>query len=102
MGGPAEVAEAAKHAKSDAACTAMGWLLIPLVGNAYGGWGPEAVLFFSDLAGRIARQKNIAKSVALRGLYGRMGTAMARVTGGAILARTGLMQGGAEFGGGGG
>ena len=45
----AEKGERDKHFKNDGPCNERGWSCIPLVVEAYGGWGQEAVSMFACL-----------------------------------------------------
>ena len=48
-GSAALASEGRKHRANDAKCKELGWLCVPLVAEAYGAWGSEAVeAGFSD------------------------------------------------------
>ena len=48
-GSAAVAAELRKHSANDTMCSELGWTCIPLVVEAYGAWGREAVQLSQDL-----------------------------------------------------
>ena len=58
--------EQSKHDKKDAKCKELGWVCVPMVVEAYGAWGTEAMESFSLLASRLvtrAKAEVLAASV---------------------------------------
>eukprot|EP00731_Ephydatia_muelleri_P027301 Em0019g174a len=67
-GAAPEAAELRKHTASDAKCTELGWVSIPLVVESYEARGKEAQQCLSRLASRLA----IHNSMATFELYARL------------------------------
>ncbi|KAL5470685.1 hypothetical protein EMCRGX_G028690 [Ephydatia muelleri] len=68
----ARATEQRKHDENDAKCKELGWICVPMVAEAYGAWGTEAMKSFSLLASRLATSSNRAKAEVLAALYGRL------------------------------
>ena len=64
-GATAHASEVRKHNSYDAKCGELGWVCIPLVVEAYGAWGQEAVKSFAQLASRLAIACSKPKSVVI-------------------------------------
>ena len=60
-GQAARATEERKHEENDAKCKELGWVCVPMVVEAYGAWGTEAMESFSLLASRLATSSNRAK-----------------------------------------
>ena len=71
----------------DAKCKELGWVCVPMVVEAYGAWGTEAMESFSLLASRLATSSNRAKAEVLAALYGRLNLILVRANATAILSR---------------
>ena len=72
--------------ENDAKCKELGWICVPMVVEAYGAWGTEAMESFSLLASRLATSSNRAKAEVLAALYGRLNLNLVRVNATAILS----------------
>ena len=59
----------------------------PMVVEAYGAWGTEAMESLALLASRLATSCNRAKAVVLAELYGRLNLCLVRANAVAILSR---------------
>ena len=64
-GQAARATEQRKHEENDAKCKPLGWVCVPMVVEAYGAWGTEAMESFSLLASRLATSSNRAKADCL-------------------------------------
>ena len=53
-GSASELGEHDKHSRNDTACAEQGWICVPLVVEAFGGWGSEAQHTFSRVHGKEA------------------------------------------------
>ncbi|KAL5515416.1 hypothetical protein EMCRGX_G000577 [Ephydatia muelleri] len=82
----ARATEQRKHDENDAKCKELGWICVPMVVEAYGAWGTEAMESFSLLASRLATSSNRAKAEVLAALYGRLNLNLVRANATAILA----------------
>ena len=82
-----QVAEQRKHDENDAKCKELGWICVPMVVEAYGAWGTEAMESFSLLGSRLATSSNRAKAEVLAALYGRLNLNLVRANATAILSR---------------
>ena len=76
-----------KHEENDAKCKELGWVCAPMVVEAYGAWGTEAMESFSLLASCLATSSNRAKAEVLAALYGRLNLNLVRANTTAILSR---------------
>ena len=56
-GAAAEASEIRKHGSNDGKCGDLGWVCIPLVVEAYGAQGQEAVKSFAQLASHLLQAK---------------------------------------------
>ena len=65
----------------------LGWVCVPMVVEAYGAWGTEAMESLALLASRLATSSNRAKDVVLAELYGRLNLCLVRANAVAILSR---------------
>ena len=65
----------------------LGWICVPMVVEAYGAWGTEAMESFSFLASRLATSSNRAKAEVIAALYGRLNLNLVRANATAILSR---------------
>ena len=65
-GAAAGATELRKH---DGKCRELGWVCVPMVVEAYGAWGAEAIESLSCLASRLATSSNKAKAAVLNCLY---------------------------------
>ena len=63
------------------------WVCVPMVVEAYGAWGTEAMESLALLASRLATSCNRAKAVVLAELYGRLNLCLVRANAVAILSR---------------
>ena len=86
-GQAARATEERKHEENDAKCKELGWVCVPMVVEAYGAWGTEAMESFSLLASRLATSSNRAKAEVLAALYGRLNLMLVRANATAILSR---------------
>ena len=86
-GNSAECGEVGKHAKNDEMCSELGWTCIPLVVEAYGGWGREAQECFSRLSKRLVMQMGLSDNEALSQIYCLLGITLMRHNARAILLR---------------
>eukprot|EP00731_Ephydatia_muelleri_P003056 Em0001g3056a len=77
-GQAARATEQRKHDENDAKCKELGWICVPMVVEAYGAWGTEAMESFSLLASRLATSSNRAKAMVLAALYGRLNLNLVR------------------------
>ena len=79
-GQAARTNEQRKHDENDAKCKELGWICIPMVVEAYGAWGTEAMESFSLLASRLATtcSSNRAKAEVQAALYGRLNLNLVR------------------------
>ena len=59
-GQAARVTELRKHEENDAKCKELGWVCVPMVVEAYGAWGTEAIESLALLASRLATSCNRA------------------------------------------
>ena len=82
-GQAARATEQRKHDK----CKELGWVCVPMVVEAYGAWGTEAMESFSLLASCLATSSNRAKAEVLAALYGRLNLNLVRANATAILFR---------------
>ena len=85
-GQAARATEQRKHDDNDAKCKELGWICVPMVVEAYGAWGTEAMESFSLLASRLATSSNRAKAEVLAALYGRLNLNLVRANATAILS----------------
>ena len=85
-GQAARATEQRKHDENDAKCKELGWICVPMVVEAYGAWGTEAMESFSLLASRLATSSNRAKAEVLAALYGRLNLNLVRANATAILS----------------
>ncbi|KAL5473557.1 hypothetical protein EMCRGX_G028050 [Ephydatia muelleri] len=72
-----------KHDENDAKCKELGWICVPMVVEAYGAWGTEAMESFSLLVS----SSNRAKAEVLAALCGRLNLNLVRANATAILSR---------------
>ena len=79
--------EQRKHNENDTKCKELGWVCVPMVVEAYGAWGTEAMESFSLLVSRLATSSNRAKAEVLAALYGRLNLNLVRANATAILSR---------------
>ena len=87
-GQAARATELRKHEENDAKCKELGWVCcVPMVVEAYGAWGTEAMESLALLASRLAISCNRAKAVVLAELYGRLNLCLVRANAVAILSR---------------
>eukprot|EP00731_Ephydatia_muelleri_P014995 Em0008g715a len=86
-GQAARATEQRKHDENDAKCKELGWICVPMVVEAYGAWGTEAMESFSLLASHLATSSNRAKAEVLAALYGRLNLNLVRANATAILSR---------------
>ena len=86
-GQAARATELRKHEESDAKCKELGWVCVPMVVEAYGAWGTEAMESLALLASCLATSCNRAKAVVLAELYGRLNLCLVRANAVAILSR---------------
>ena len=86
-GQAARATEQSKHDENDVKCKELGWICVPMVVEAYGAWGTEAMESFSLLASRLATSSNRAKAEVLAALYGRLNLNLVRAKATAILSR---------------
>ena len=59
-GAAARATELRKHEANDGKCRELGWVCVPMVVEAYGAWGAEAMESLSCLASRLATSSNKA------------------------------------------
>ena len=71
-GAAARATELRKHEANDGKCRELGWVCVPMVVEAYGAWGAEAMESLSCLASRLATSSNKARAAVLNNLYGRL------------------------------
>ena len=83
-GQAARATEERMHEENDAKCKELGWVCVPMVVEAYGAWGTEAMESFSLLASRLATSSNRAKAEGLAALYGRLNLILVRANATAI------------------
>ena len=76
-GAAAHATELRKHEASDAKCSDLGWVCIPLVGIIRS-MGKEALEAFSMLASRLATPSSRPKSMVLSELYGQLNLHLVR------------------------
>ena len=86
-GQAARAIELRKHEENDAKCKELGWVCVPMVVEAYGAWGTEAMESLALLAPRLATSSNRAKAVVLAELYGRLNPCLVRANTVAIHSR---------------
>eukprot|EP00731_Ephydatia_muelleri_P022936 Em0015g519a len=89
-GQAARATEQRKHDENDAKCKELGWICVPMVVEAYGAWGTEAMESFSLLVSRLATSSNRAKAEVLAALYGRLNLNLVRANATAILSISNL------------
>ena len=82
----ARATELRKHEANDGKCRELGWVCVPMVVEAYGAWGAEAMESLSRLASRLATSSNKAKAAVLNSLYGRLNLVKANASA-AMLSR---------------
>ena len=68
-GQAARATEQRKHDENDAKSKELGWVCVPMVVEAYGAWGTEAMESFSLLVSRLATSTNKAMAEVLAALY---------------------------------
>ena len=87
-GQAARATELRKHEENDAKCKELGWVYVPMVDEAYGAWGTEAMESLALLTSRLATSSNRAKAVVLHvaELYGRLNLCLVRANAVAILS----------------
>ena len=66
----------------------LGWICVPLVVEAYGGWGITAKETLSRIARRLAIHSHSSNSEMLNAMYCRLGTILMRQNARALLARS--------------
>ena len=71
-GAAARATELRKHEANDGKCRELGWVCVPMLIEAYGAWGAEAMESLSHLASCLATSSNKAKAAVLNSLYGRL------------------------------
>ena len=86
-GQAARATEQRKHEENDAKCKELGWVCVPMVVEAYGVCGTEAMESFSLPASRLATSSNRAKAEVLAALYRRLNLNLVRANATAILSR---------------
>ena len=64
-GQAARATEERKHKENDTKCKELGWVCVPMVVEAYGAWGTEAMESFSLPTSRLATSSNRAKAEVL-------------------------------------
>ena len=80
-GQAARSTEERKREENDAKCKELEWVCVPMVVEACGAWGTEAMESFSYLASHLATSKVLAA------LYGRLNLNLVRANATAILSR---------------
>ena len=80
-------AELRKHEANDGKCRELGWVCVPMVVEATGAWGAEAMESLSCLASRLATSSNKAKAAVLNSLYGRLNLNLVKANATAMLSR---------------
>ena len=83
----ARATEQRKHEENYAKCKELGWVCVPMVVEAYGAWGTEAMESLALMASRLATSSNMAKAVVLADLYGRLNLCLVIANAVAILSR---------------
>ena len=86
-GAAARATELRKHEANDGKCRELGWVCVPMVVEAYGAWGAEAMVSLSCLASRLATSSNKAKAAVLNSLYGRLNLNLVKANATAMLSR---------------
>ena len=86
-GAAARATELRKHEANDGKCRELGWVCVPMVVEAYGAWGAEAMESLSCLASRLATSSNKAKAAVLNSLYGRLNLNLVKANATAMLSR---------------
>ena len=71
-GASAAVNEQEKHDNNALGCLERGWICVPLVVGAYGGWGITANEIFSRIARRLAIHSHSSNSETLNEMYCRL------------------------------
>ena len=69
-------------------CLERGWICVPLVVEAYGGWGITAKETLSRIARRLAIHSHSSNSERLNAMYCRLGTVLMRQNARALLVRS--------------
>ena len=82
-GSAAGKAEVRRHKATDAKCTELGWVCIPLAVETYDCWGVEAQGSISWLA----LQLQCSKSKAITSIYQRLNLTLVRCNARALLSR---------------
>ena len=62
-GEAARATEQRKHEENYAKCKELGWVCVPMVVEAYGAWGTEAMESYSLLASRLATSSGSTRQV---------------------------------------
>ena len=83
----ARATEPRKHEANDGKCRELGWVCVPMVVEAYGAWGAEAIESLLRLASRLATSSNKANAAVLNSLYGRLNLNLVKANATAILTR---------------
>ena len=86
-GAAARATELRKHEANDGKCRELWWVCVPMVVEAYGAWGAEAMESLSCLASRLATSSNKAKAAVLNSLYGRLNLNLVKANATAMLFR---------------
>ena len=85
-GASAAVGEQEKLENNALGCVERGWICVPLVVEAYGGWGITAKEALSRIARRLAIHSHSSNSESLNAMYCRLGTVLMRQNARALLA----------------
>ena len=85
-GAAARATELRKHEANDGKCRELGWVCVPMVVEAHGAWGAEAMESLSCLASRLATSSNKAKAAVLNSLYGRLNLNLVKAIATAMLS----------------
>ena len=86
-GTAARATELRKLEANDGKCRELGWVCVPMVLEAYGAWGAEAMESLSCLASCLATSSNKAKVAVLNSLYGRLNLNLVKASATAMLSR---------------
>ena len=88
LGASAAAGEQEKLENNALGCMERGWICVPLVVEAYGGWGITAKETFSRIARRLAIHSHSSNTEMLNAIYCRLGTVLMRQNARALLARS--------------
>ena len=87
-GASAAAGEQEKLENNALGCMERGWICVPLVVEAYGGWGITANETFSRTARRFAIHSHSSNTEMLNAIHCRLGTVLIRQNARALLARS--------------